>query len=151
VSERRSWSFCTWAPCLQPSSLPSSPSRLHSTRTTSIRYVRLLPCVPGIVAFIAESIDMRDAICIRVRACMWHHNPWHLRIYNSRRVPLNRSNPGHHKNWVELLRSKFKRSTQKLSSISTDFDLDLKVDIEDRALGRQKMNWVLRSTLFNAF
>ncbi len=35
--------------------------------------------------------------------------------------------------------------------MSTDFDLDLKVDIEDRALGRQKMNWVFRSTLFNAF
>jgi len=41
---------------------------------------------------------------------------------------------------VELLRSKFKRLTRKLSSMSTDFDLDLKVDIEDRALGRQKIN-----------
>jgi hypothetical protein len=54
--------------------------------------------------------------------------------------------------------------------MSTDFDLDLKVDIEDRALGQQtenelglkvdiiqcvlgqqKMNWVFMSTLFNAF
>ncbi len=43
---------------------------------------------------------------------------------------------------MELLRSKFKRSTQKLSFRLTDFDLDLKVDIEDQALGRQKMNWV---------
>ncbi len=50
--------------------------------------------------------------------------------------------------WAELLRSKFKRSTQKLSSILTDFDLD---DIEDQALGQQKMNWVFRSTLFNVF
>ncbi len=33
----------------------------------------------------------------------------------------------------------------------TDFDLDLKVDIEDQALGPQKMNWVFRLTLFNAF
>jgi len=32
----------------------------------------------------------------------------------------------------------------------TDFDLDLKVNIEDQALGRHKMNWVFRSTLFNA-
>jgi len=33
--------------------------------------------------------------------------------------------------WVELLRVKFKRSTQKLSFRLTDFDLDLKVNIED--------------------
>jgi len=32
---------------------------------------------------------------------------------------------------VVLLRSKIKRSTQKLSSMLTDFDVDLKVDIED--------------------
>jgi len=55
------------------------------------------------------------------------------------------------KTWVELLRSKFKKSTQKLSSMLPDFDLDLNVDIEDQALGRQKMNWVFRLTLFNAF
>jgi hypothetical protein len=52
---------------------------------------------------------------------------------------------------VELFRSKFKRPTQKLSSMSTDFDLDLKVNTEDRALGQQKMNWVFKLTLFNAF
>ncbi len=57
----------------------------------------------------------------------------------------------HNKKGVELLWSKFKRSTQKLSSMSTDFDLDLKVNIEDQALGGQKMNWVFRLTLFNAF
>jgi len=44
--------------------------------------------------------------------------------------------------WVELLRSKFKRSTWKLSSMSTENGLGLKVDIEDRALGRQKMTSV---------
>ncbi len=38
--------------------------------------------------------------------------------------------PRYIKFWVELLRSKFKRSTQKLSSMLTDFDLDLKVDIK---------------------
>jgi len=41
---------------------------------------------------------------------------------------------------VELLRSKFKRPTRKLSSMSTENGLGLKVDIEDPALGRQKMN-----------
>jgi hypothetical protein len=44
---------------------------------------------------------------------------------------------------VELLRSKFKSSTRKLSSVSTENGLGLKVDIGDQALGRQKMNWVL--------
>ncbi len=33
----------------------------------------------------------------------------------------------------------------------TDFDLDVEVDIEHRALGRQKMNLVFKSTLFNVF
>jgi len=43
--------------------------------------------------------------------------------------------------WVELLRSKFKRSTQKLRNMSTQNDYVFKVDIEDRALqylGRHK-------------
>ncbi len=35
--------------------------------------------------------------------------------------------------------------------MSKDFDLDLKVNIEDRALGQQKINCVFRLTLFNAF
>ncbi len=41
---------------------------------------------------------------------------------------------------VELLRSKFMRSTQKLHFRSTENDLSLKVDIEE-ALGQQKMTF----------
>ncbi len=37
--------------------------------------------------------------------------------------------------WVELLRSKFKRSTWKLHFRSTDFDFGLKINIKDGALG----------------
>jgi len=34
--------------------------------------------------------------------------------------------------------------------MSTDFDLDLKVDIEDQTLGLHKLNRVFRLTFFNA-
>ncbi len=42
--------------------------------------------------------------------------------------------------WEELL-----RSTQKLSSMLTDFDLDLKVDIEGRALLFSVLNDVTKN------
>jgi len=49
--------------------------------------------------------------------------------------------------WVELLRSKFKRSTWKLCFMSTEIDLGLKVDIDNPALCQQILTMTLRSTL----
>jgi len=48
---------------------------------------------------------------------------------------------------VELLRSKFKRSTQKSRSMSTQIDFGLNVDIDNRVLGRHIFTTMLMSTL----
>ncbi len=69
----------------------------------------------------------------------------HLLLYVWQSIAFLHSLKGYNltiNTWVELLRSKFKSSTRKLSSMSTENGLGLKVDIEDRALGRPKMTSV---------
>jgi len=47
----------------------------------------------------------------------------------------------------ELLWSKFKRSTRKLCSMSTQIDFGLNVDIDNRNLGQHIFTTMLMSTL----
>lgn len=55
--------------------------------------------------------------------------------------------------WMELLRSKCKRLTQKWSFLSTDYDLAVEVDVEDRTLCWNfkfaKLFWLLCSKSTN--